>query len=77
MSNLTWWREMGQKIRDIIRSRNTHTDTHTQGVCVHTWADLYWRPGAHQLPSIVTILFCAQLVLLCVGVFTFGACVRV
>lgn len=25
MSNLTWWREVGQKIKGIIRSRNTHT----------------------------------------------------
>lgn len=35
---------MGQKIRDITRSRNTHTHTQRHGARVHTWADLNQKP---------------------------------
>lgn len=40
---------MVERSRKIIRS---HTHTH---ICVHTWADLYCRPGMHRL---LTILIC-------------------
>lgn len=62
---------MGQKIKDIIRSRNTHT----HAVCLCPYMGRFipeaWRASA------LTILFYAQLLLLCVGVFTLGARVRV
>lgn len=65
---------MGQKIKDIIRSRNTHTDTHMQGyLCPYMGRFIpeAWRA------STLTILFYAQLLLLTVGVFTLDARVRV
>lgn len=67
MDNLTWWREMGQKIKDIIRSRNTHTHTHAACLCPYMGRFIpeAWRASA------LTILFYAQLVFALCGTLYF------
>ncbi len=65
---------MGQKIKVIIRSRNTHTDRHTYAGCLCPYMGRFileaWRASAPFCPDYS--LLC--LFLLCVGIVT---CTRV
>lgn len=85
MSNLTWWRELGQKMKDIIRSRNTHADTHwdTFSGCLFPYMGRLilqaWCASTllcHGYSSL-SLLFCVQLPLLCVVVFTLDVLITV